>query len=194
MIPKLKVYHHPLKRWPNHPCVMNIPGFAYGGWTGEESFGQIRPFRYYGWRVTCFATIKTRDHYFQQFDSAVFDLWLLMNKAFEMGELPFWTPDGIGWQSSVRENPNAKCVPCDRKVHPYTPRLERIWDGPSEILPPGRTWIGCEIRTDTRAPGGPAQVDRDVRRGYWSHHSPAKARMYIERCKNMPTNEYPLMG
>src|SRR5262249_37596727 len=53
MIPKLVVYHRPLKRWPKHPCVMNSPGFAYQGWTGDEWFGVIKPYRYYGWRVTC---------------------------------------------------------------------------------------------------------------------------------------------
>jgi hypothetical protein len=185
MISKLRVYHHPLKRWPKHPCVMN-QGFAYSGWTGEERFGLIRPFRYYGWRVTCSACVKTRDHYFQHFDSAVFDLWLLMNKAFEIGELPFWTPDGIGWKSAEREL-GGKCIPCSREVKFFMPPLEPIFNG-AWSSEHGQ-WLGHVCSTDTRAPGGPVQVDRWVRR--WSD-KPSEAA--IDRCKRMPVYEFPLFG
>jgi hypothetical protein len=45
--------------------------------------------------VNCSACIKTRQHFFQRFEDAVFDLELLMTKAFEIGELPFCRPQGL---------------------------------------------------------------------------------------------------
>jgi hypothetical protein len=186
MIPKLRVYHHPLKRWPNHPCVMN-QGFAYCGWTGEEGFGMIKPFRYYGWRVTCSACVKVRDHYFQQFNSAVFDLWLLMNKAFEVGELPFWTPDGIGWKSAEQQFGGGKCIPCSREVK-FSVVLEPIFRG-SWSSEHGQ-WFGHVCYPDLRAPGGPAAIDRWVRR--WGDPKPTEAA--IDHWKRMPLNEFPLLG
>jgi hypothetical protein len=91
---KLSVYHRPHKRWPKHPCLVNTGAF-YSGWTGAEPFGTIFIYRYYGYQVNCSACIKTRQHFFQRFEDAVFDLELLMTKAFEIGELPFCRPQGL---------------------------------------------------------------------------------------------------
>src|SRR5262249_20569631 len=71
------------------------PGAFYSGWTGAEPFGTIFIYRYYGYQVNCSACIKTRQHFFQRFEDAVFDLELLMTKAFEIGELPFCRPQGL---------------------------------------------------------------------------------------------------
>lgn len=60
----------------------------YYGWTGYEYFGVISCYRYYGYHVTCWATVECRSaRYFYLLKDAIDELDYLMDKADALGEL-----------------------------------------------------------------------------------------------------------
>jgi hypothetical protein len=65
----------------------------YSGWTGYEEFGVITSYRYFGWAVTCSATVMAEAYdngnetpCFDHFNDAVTALFCFMDLAEDMGE------------------------------------------------------------------------------------------------------------
>src|SRR5262245_57663286 len=82
--------HH---KHPRTRALVYCPPVYYG-WTGFEEFGCIWPFRYFGWRVTCWAAVAARvygdarpERFFTRFAHAVKELDRLMDRAEKMGQL-----------------------------------------------------------------------------------------------------------
>jgi hypothetical protein len=95
----MKVFPHEPKHLPRARAVIRRESGVYDGWTGFEYFGVIWPFRYWGWRVTCWADVQHRreELFLDQLDRAVRLLDLLMDRAERMGRLArapveYWPP------------------------------------------------------------------------------------------------------
>jgi hypothetical protein len=90
---------------PGKQCVYRTSDNKYQGWTGYEIFGVIWPFRYFGWRVTCWAQVTAeaygdahRARYFDSIANAANELYRLMGIAKILGILKrspvqYWDPD-----------------------------------------------------------------------------------------------------
>src|SRR5262245_339 len=145
----LPIIDMPLKKCPLGKRALRYEGGnRYGGWTGYQEFGVIQCYRYFGWCVTCWATILVdvyghNDPCFHQFADAVAALDRLMNIAEHRGELEtskrveYWEPPG-GWPP--------------RKGHLGWWRHH------------GFESIHPHMRTDSRAMHSPATLERVCRR------------------------------
>jgi hypothetical protein len=91
----MKVCHHRLRRKPRGVRVAyHGQQQVYYGWTGFEEFGAITPYRYFGWRVTCWAEVAAEAYgdcydsrFFHQLVDAVAELDRLMDVAERIGRL-----------------------------------------------------------------------------------------------------------
>ena len=92
------------QQMPRHRALIRAAAGIHYGWTGFEEFGVVWPFRYYGWRVTCWATVMARAYsdanlslFFDRLETAADELNYLMDVADKAGALSkqpvkYWEP------------------------------------------------------------------------------------------------------
>lgn len=155
----MMVFHgRPPKRLPRYRAVYNRDG-VYDGWTGFEYFGVIWPFRYYGWRVTCWSTVMAAYYgqgnisvFFDTLDASIRELDRLMDKADSMGQLakkrrrakksrPYTKMELEEIERIDRESDNTELVPVDTVASnlgspAYYRRLLETTDGPHPLMSP----------------------------------------------------------
>ena len=137
--------------------------YVYSGWTGFEEFGVIRSYRYYGWRVTCWADVMYeaygtahRARFFDRIDEAAAELEQLMNIAKRMRKL-----------SKVQ----VEYFDAEAAFGPI--RLESRCD---------LEWITPDMKTDSRAPhGSPAAWRRFAQR----HNEPYPPDWIVQELENV---------
>jgi len=100
----IEILHRKPRHKPRRRALIRYPSGIYYGWTGLEEFGVVWPFRYYGWRVSCWATVKAQVYtdarislFFDRLETAADELNHLMDVADRMGELSkqpvkYWAP------------------------------------------------------------------------------------------------------
>lgn len=143
--------HHTIeqlqRRWRGRRVIYRGYTDCYYGWTGYEGFGVIRPFRYYGWKVTCWAEVMANafgdarnNIFFDRFDEAAHVLDKLMSLAWRMRRLSREPVQYAGWKFFHGNKPQ----PIATMV--------------------GFEWVCPDFNTNSRAPTSPASWRHFMRR------------------------------
>jgi hypothetical protein len=149
-------------RWRGKRVIYNENCGRYGGWTGYEHFGLIQAYRYYGWRVTCWATVEaaafgdaSTSVFFDRLDDAVDVLKKLMDLAKRLGELACKPVQYAGYEFFgikpwLPLEAGLRCIHDQMDTNPRAPTSPATW----------RHWIRRDPKRDDGRPLDPSLADR----------------------------------